>query len=53
MKENKIIILFFNFEKNMFYQKNLLDLNNDKKEKFEMEKNDLDCHIENIEEKKI
>ena len=34
-------------------QKNLLDLNNDKKEKFEMEKNDLDCHIENIEEKNI
>jgi len=25
MKENKIIILFFNFEKNMFYQKNCLN----------------------------
>ena len=34
-------------------QKNLLDLNNDKKENFEMEKKDFDCHIENIEEKKI
>ena len=44
--DNKKFISFVN-------QKNLLDLNNDKKEKFEMEKNDLDCHIENIEEKKI
>ena len=34
-------------------QKNLMDLNKEKNEKFEKENNDLDCHIENIEEKKI